>query len=119
MNVIEVKSKLPLIAVQMAGMAVMEGVKACHKAQEVYDKESCKQAEGLPFSFTARYVWREAERVAAEVLFTLFVSNVHECMMAIESVAQNLNGFVGTKDQYFDGFVVAMGDSVRIREPGF
>jgi hypothetical protein len=119
MTISEIKAVLSPVTVWMAQEAVMEGVKAHHKAQKQYDIENQKKESGETYNFTLAHAYNEGVHVAAEILWKLFASCSAECQQAIAEVAKNRDGFSGYAENYLDDFINALekakGYSVQIR----
>jgi len=119
MTIAEIKSILPPVAVWMAKQAIMEGIKAYHKAQEQYSIEETKQKAGKPYDYTLAHAYNEGMKISAEILWKLFASCSADCQRAIAEVAKKRDGYCGYPENYFDDFVNALervqGHSVYIR----
>jgi len=120
MTVKEIRDKLPTMVIWMAKEAVMEGVKAYHKAQRQYDIENQKKQSGQSYNYILAHAYDEGVDIAAEVCWKLFYSCSADCQAAIEEVAKKRDGFRGNPDIYFDEFVLALEERlhgpVSIRE---
>ena len=119
MTVSEVKALLPTMVTWMAKEAVMEGVKAYHKAQKQYEIENQKKQAGESYNFTLAHAYYEGVGIASEVMWKLFASCSAECRKAIDEVAKHRDGYCGYHEEYFDDFILALekiqGHTVRIR----
>lgn len=113
MTIAEIKSILPPVAVWMAKQAIMEGIKAYHKAEET------KQKAGKPYDYALAHAYNEGMKISAEILWKLFASCSADCQRAIAEVAKKRDGYCGCPENYFDDFVNALervqGHSVHIR----
>ncbi len=120
MDISDLRETLPTMVIWMAKEAVMEGVKAYHKAQRQYDLENQKKDSGLPYNYTLAHAYNDGVDIAAEVLWKLFYSCGADCQAAIKEVAKRRDGYCGIPDRYFDDFVLALEERlhgpVRIRQ---
>lgn len=108
MTIAELKSILPTMVVWMAKEAVMEGVRAYHKAEIEYNVQMQKQQSGEPYNFLLAHAYKDGVNIAAEVLWKLFESYSIQCQQAIAVVAKDRDGYYGLHESYFDDFVNAL-----------
>lgn len=108
MTISEIKAVLPPVAIRMASAAIMEGVKAYHKAKEQREIEANKEQSGEKFNYMLAHAYNEGIQIASEVLWKLFASCSAECQQAIAEVAKVKDGFSGNNESYFDDFINAL-----------
>ena len=84
MTVTEIRNNLPKMVISVVKEAVMEGVRAHHRAQNEYNEQHKLIDADKPYSFKLAHAYYNSVRVASEVLYRIFESCSYDIQEAIK-----------------------------------